>query len=86
MIIWYYYGVRDRKKQSNPNLQRWQIERERYRYKKNFQNKKTPYWDFNRVVLSGWLIRYPGKFFAVVKFPLYLLLGIIAVLIYNAGS
>jgi len=57
--------------------------RERYQYKKNFQNKKTPYWDFKRVVLSGWLIRYPGNFFAVVKFPLYLLLGIIAVNIYK---
>ena len=57
--------------------------RERYQYKKNFQNKKTPYWDFKRVVLSGWLIQYPGKFFAVVKFPLYLLLGIIAVNIYK---
>ena len=57
--------------------------RERYQYKKNFQNKKTPYWDFKRVVLSGWLIQYPEKFFAVVKFPLYLLLGIIAVNIYK---
>ena len=57
--------------------------RERYLYKKNFQNKKTPYWDFNKVVISGWLLRYPGKFFAVVKFPLYLLLGILAVNIYK---
>ena len=57
--------------------------RERYQYKKNFQNKKTPYWDFKRVVLTGWLIQYPGKFFAVVKFPLYLLLGILAVNIYK---
>ena len=60
--------------------------RERYQYKKNFQNKKTPYWDFKRVVLTGWLIQYPGKFFAVVKFPLYLFLGIIAVSIYKSGS
>ena len=57
--------------------------RERYQYKKNFQNKKTPYWDFKRVVLTGWLIQYPGKFFALVKFPLYLLLGILAVNIYK---
>ena len=57
--------------------------RERYQYKKNFQNKKTPYWDFKRVVLTGWLIQYTGKFFAVVKFPLYLLLGILAVNIYK---
>ena len=60
--------------------------RERYQYKKNFQNKKTPYWNFWRVVLSGWLIHYPGKFFAVVKFPLYLLLGIVVFLIYNGVS
>ncbi len=60
--------------------------RERYQYKKNFQNKKTPYWDFKRVVLTGWLIQYPGKFFAVVKFPLYLFLGIIAISIYKSGS
>ena len=60
--------------------------RERYLYKKNFQNKKTPYWDFNRVVLSGLLIQYPEKFFAVVKFPLYFLLGIVVVFIYNAGQ
>ena len=57
--------------------------RERYQNKKNFQNKKTPYWDFKRVVLSGWLIQYPGKFFALVKFPLYLFLGILAVNIYK---
>ena len=57
--------------------------RERYQYKKNFQNKKTPYWDFKRVVLTGWLIQYPGKFFGIVKFPLYLLLGILAVNIYK---
>ncbi len=47
------------------------------------EKRNDPYWDFKRVVLSGWLIRYPEKFFAVVKFPLYLLLGIIAVNIYK---
>ena len=57
--------------------------RERYQYKKNFQNKKTPYWDFKRVVLTGWLIQYPGKFFGIVKFPLYFFLGILAVNIYK---
>ena len=57
--------------------------RERYQYKKNFQNKKTPYWNFWRAVFAGWLIRYPEKFFGIVKFPLYLLLGIVVVYIYN---
>ena len=57
--------------------------RERYQYKKNFQNKKTPYWNFWRAVFAGWLIRYPEKFFGIVKFPLYLLLGILAVNIYK---
>ena len=60
--------------------------RERYQYKKNFENKKTPYWNFWRVVLSGLLIQYPEKFFAVVRFPLYILLGIVVVFIYNAGQ
>ena len=57
--------------------------RERYQYKKNFQNKKTPYWNFWRAVFAGWLIRYPANFFGIVKFPLYLLLGIVVVYIYN---
>ena len=47
------------------------------------EKRNDPYWNIWRVVLSGWLIQYPGKFFAVVKFPLYLLLGIIAVNIYK---
>ena len=47
------------------------------------ERKNKPYWDFNRVVLSGWLIRYPDKFFAVVKFPLYLLLGVIVTTIWK---
>jgi hypothetical protein len=49
----------------------------------SYSPKKPPYWNFWRVVLSGWLIRYPGKFFAVVKFPLYFLLGIVVVYIWK---
>jgi len=49
----------------------------------SYSPKKPPYWNFWKVVLSGWLIRYPGKFFAVIRFPVYLLLGIIAVNIYK---
>jgi hypothetical protein len=38
--------------------------------------KKSPYWNFWKVVLAGWLIRYPK----VVLLPL----GFILVLIYKA--
>ena len=27
--------------------------------------KRRPYWNFWRVVLAGWVIRYPGKFFEI---------------------
>jgi len=37
---------------------------------------KTPYWNFYRVVLAGWMIRYPKPFFVF--------LGFCIVLIYNA--
>ena len=49
----------------------------------SYSPKKPPYWNFWRAVFAGWLIRYPEKFFGIVKFPLYLLLGIIAVNIYK---
>tara|TARA_R100000781_G_scaffold89014_1_gene54783 strand:- start:228 stop:443 length:216 start_codon:yes stop_codon:yes gene_type:complete len=47
------------------------------------EKRNEPYWDLKRVVLAGWLLRYPGNFFAVVKYPLYILLGIVVVFIYN---
>ena len=50
------------------------------------EKRNDPYWNFWRAVFAGWLIRYPANFFAVVKFPLYILLGIVVVFIYNAGS
>jgi hypothetical protein len=50
------------------------------------EKRNEPYWNVKRVVLTGWLLRYPGNFFAVVKYPLYILLGIVVVFIYNAGS
>ena len=37
---------------------------------------RRPYWNFYRVVLAGWIIRYPK----VIFFPL----GFLIVLIYNA--
>ena len=50
------------------------------------EKRNEPYWNVKWVVLTGWLLRYPGNFFAVVKYPLYILLGIVVVFIYNAGS
>jgi hypothetical protein len=41
--------------------------------------KKTPYWNFWKVILAGWIIRYPQKFFQIIGFPL----GILIVWIYN---
>jgi len=38
--------------------------------------KNKPYWNFFRVVLAGWMIRYPRPFFVT--------LGIVLVTIYNA--
>jgi hypothetical protein len=38
--------------------------------------KRTPYWNFYRVVLAGWVIRYPK----IVWLPI----GFLIVLIYNA--
>jgi|TARA_R100001530_G_scaffold15766_2_gene14014 hypothetical protein len=42
--------------------------------------KKRPYWNFWKVVLAGWLIRYPKTMGKIVLIPL----GICIVLIYNA--
>ena len=39
-------------------------------------NRKRPYWNFYRVILAGWIIRYPK----VVFLPI----GFLIVLIYNA--
>ena len=50
------------------------------------EKRNEPYWNVKRVVLTGWLLRYPGNSFAVVKYPLYILLGIVVVFIYNAGQ
>jgi len=44
--------------------------------------KKSPYWNFWRVVLAGWMIRYPGK---IIR-PLGILAGFLIVVIYNALS
>jgi hypothetical protein len=48
--------------------------------KKIFGMKKTPYWNFWRVVFAGWMIRYPGKFMR----PFAFVGGFLIVLIYNA--
>ena len=33
------------------------------------EKRNEPYWNVKRVVLTGWLLRYPGNFFAVVNTP-----------------
>ena len=40
----------------------------------------SPYWNFWKVVLAGWLIRYPKTMSKVVLIPL----GFFIILIYNA--
>ncbi len=44
--------------------------------------RRAPYWNFWKVVLAGWLIRYPGKIFQYIGVPL----GIVLVVIYNAAT
>jgi hypothetical protein len=46
----------------------------------SLMKKRRPYWNFYRVVLAGWAIRYPGKFFKIIGVPL----GILIVMVYNA--
>jgi hypothetical protein len=45
-------------------------------HKTNFR-KRSPYWNFFRVVFAGWMIRYP-------KQTVFIPLGFLLVLIYNA--
>jgi hypothetical protein len=40
--------------------------------------RRAPYWNFWKVVLAGWMIRYPRPFFVA--------LGFCVVVIYNAVS
>jgi hypothetical protein len=43
--------------------------------------KKTkPYWNFWKVVMAGWMIRYPKTFFNLI----FLILGFGTVIIYKA--
>jgi hypothetical protein len=48
--------------------------------KKVAKRNKPPYWNFWRVVLAGWTIRYPKTMAKVVLIPLTFLI----VVIYNA--
>jgi len=41
---------------------------------------KSPYWNFWKVILAGWIIRYPKTMFRVIGVPL----GILIAFIYNA--
>jgi hypothetical protein len=47
---------------------------------KEKMRRSTPYWNFWRVILAGWIIRYPKTMSRVVLIPL----GFLIVLIYNA--
>jgi hypothetical protein len=43
--------------------------------------KKTqPYWNFSKVILAGWIIRYPRTFFNLF----FGTAGFLAIMIYNA--
>jgi hypothetical protein len=44
---------------------------------KTYFRKRSPYWNFFRVVLAGWMIKYP-------KQTVFVPLGFLLVLIYNA--
>jgi hypothetical protein len=43
-------------------------------------SRKTPYWNFWRAVLAGWLIRYPKQTLRIIGLPI----GFLIVMIYNA--
>jgi hypothetical protein len=43
-------------------------------------HRREPYWNFWRVILAGWIIRYPKTMGRIILFPL----GFLIVLIYNA--
>jgi len=42
--------------------------------------RRGPYWNFWKVILAGWIIRYPKTMSRVILLPL----GFLIVLIYNA--
>jgi hypothetical protein len=42
--------------------------------------KRAPYWNFWKVVLVGWLIRYPKQISRVM----FTTLGVLLIMIYNA--
>jgi hypothetical protein len=45
--------------------------------------RKTPYWNFWKVLLVGLLIRYPAKFFGPFGFVFYIFIGYFAILLLN---
>jgi len=56
--------------------QRVNVDPQHRRMHRTRERKNKPYWNFFRVVLAGWMIRYPRPFFVT--------LGIVLVTIYNA--
>lgn len=53
------------------------------KYIKRKKKKDVPYWNIWRAVFAGWLIRYPGKIFNIIRFPLFVLIGAIVVILCN---
>lgn len=53
---------------------------EECRTKKKEEMKRAPYWNFWKVVLVGWLIRYPKQISRVM----FTALGFLLIMIYNA--
>jgi hypothetical protein len=47
-----------------------------------YKNSKSPYWNFWRVILAGWIIRYPKQMSRIALISL----GILISLIYNATT
>ena len=56
--------------------QRVNVDPQHRRMPRTRGRKNKPYWNFFRVVLAGWMIRYPRPFFVT--------LGIVTATIYNA--
>jgi hypothetical protein len=44
---------------------------------KNLRTTKTPYWNFWKVVLAGWIIRYPRPFFVALGFCMVVIYNVV---------
>jgi len=48
--------------------------------KESKRRRREPYWNFWKVILAGWIIRYPKQMGRIIFIPL----GFLIILIYNA--